>query len=62
MWTDFLYSFSVLCLLIGIAIFIAFRKDTVEEARGRLSTSVVALVSWPGRFMSYRSGHGAHAI
>lgn len=62
MWTNALYAFSMLCVVTGIAVFVAFRKNTVEEARGRLSASIVALVSWPGRFFAYRSGHGAHAI
>lgn len=57
-----LYALSLALFAAGIVVFVAFRNDTVEEARGRLRHGLVITVSWPGRFIAYRSGHGAHAM
>jgi hypothetical protein len=55
-----LYTLAVLLLVVGIVIYTVFRNKTIDEARGMLSTGIVALVSWPVRYFTYRSGHGRH--
>ncbi len=60
-WTGVSYLTAVASCLAGMLVYFVFRKNTVEEARSRVSQFVHALVSWPGRFVTYRSGHGKHA-
>jgi hypothetical protein len=57
-----LYTLAVLLLVAGIVIYSVFRDKTIDEARGMLSTGIVAAVSWPVRFIAYRSGHGRHTV
>lgn len=56
MWTDILYASSIMLFLIASFIYLVFRKDTVDEAKRRVTGW------WPARFLAYRSGHGKHAL
>jgi hypothetical protein len=53
---------SILLVMLGIAIYAVFRDKTIDEARGILSVAFIAVVSWPVRYFTYRSGHGRHAV
>lgn len=57
---DLPYWISGLLTLAGIVIYVAFGRDTPDEARGRIHHGLLVLTSWPGRFIRYRSGHGRH--
>jgi hypothetical protein len=52
--------FAVVLIVIGIAIYTIFRDKTIDEARTMLGMGFVSLVSWPGRYFTYRSGSGKH--
>jgi hypothetical protein len=55
------YLICVLLLAAGVIVFVAFRGKTVDEARSLLAHLVMIAVTWPYRFLTYRSGHGVHA-
>jgi hypothetical protein len=59
-FADLMYIVSALLAVAGVVVYVAFRRDTVEEARGRITQGLTLLTSWPVRFLGYRSGQGRH--
>jgi len=41
---------------------IFFKGVDLTTPRNQVTQAGLVLVSWPARFMAYRSGHGAHAV
>lgn len=55
-----MYILAGLLVLAGVFVYAVFGKETPDQARGRILHGLLALPSWPGRFIRYRSGHGRH--
>jgi hypothetical protein len=61
MWANICFTAAAILALLFILMAAFWGKSIVEDfSRGRLAHMILVLVTWPWRFLTYRSGHGRH--